>query len=444
MGRNESENKRFYRFMSNDQVQVQELIDYGCRPTAGVLAGTHQLIIGDSSSARLSSAVGRMLPTQQVGVLEDNRTKGVRFHVSLGVNAATGQLSGLFDLLLWHRAARREGRTSKAQGLPYEQRESYKWALSARHAYARARAADQVTFIFDSDADGYEVMAAVLALGKADLLVRACRDRLIEYQAQRLKLSQALAQQDWQLRRRVPIRALNHYSKTHGKRIKRTARKAQLQIRYLPIGLLPPTQHAQAPVRRQRPLYVVEALEHPDTVPPGEEPIHWRLFTTHVVHTDEQALWIITLYQKRWLIEQLFRVRKQQGLQLEDTQLGSVDAIHRQLVLALRASCQILQLTMARDQDQGQALSAVFTPEDLRVLHVLNAELQGKTLKQQNPHPPDQLSWGSWIIARLGGWSGYPSQRAPGPITFARGLERFGQAAFAMQLLWKNQNVSKP
>ena len=52
-------------------------------------------------------------------------------------------------------------------------------------------------------------------------------------------------------------------------------------------------------------------------------------------------------------------------------------------------------------------------------------KLEGKTEKQKNPHPVAQLSWASWIIARIGGWKGYKSESPPGPITMLRGLKRF-------------------
>src|SRR5271163_2335465 len=61
-------------------------------------------------------------------------------------------------------------------------------------------------------------------------------------------------------------------------------------------------------------------------------------------------------------------------------------------------------------------------------------EYQGKTEKQKNPHPRGTLAWAAWCIARLGGWNGYAKERPPGPITFARGLQRFHAIAEGYKL----------
>ena len=47
-----------------------------------------------------------------------------------------------------------------------------------------------------------------------------------------------------------------------------------------------------------------------------------------------------------------------------------------------------------------------------------------RTKLQTNPHSPRTLAWAAWIIARLGGWDGYPRTK-PGPITMANGLKTF-------------------
>ena len=55
----------------------------------------------------------------------------------------------------------------------------------------------------------------------------------------------------------------------------------------------------------------------------------------------------------------------------------------------------------------------------------LNQQLAGRTERQQNPYQQQALGYGAGLIARLGGWKGYQSQRPPGVIMIKRGLQRF-------------------
>ena len=85
-----------------------------------------------------------------------------------------------------------------------------------------------------------------------------------------------------------------------------------------------------------------------------------------------------------------------------------------------------MQLVLARVADSpGPPASRVFSQEQIEVLRALQKKLQGRTLKQQNPYPIDSLTWAGWTIARLGGWTGYQSDKSRGPITMRDGLERF-------------------
>ena len=61
---------------------------------------------------------------------------------------------------------------------------------------------------------------------------------------------------------------------------------------------------------------------------------------------------------------------------------------------------------------------------------------EGKTEKLKNRNNPATLKWASWIIARVGGWKGYASQRPPGPITFFKGLYNFN-------LLFEGWSIAK-
>ena len=153
--------------------------------------------------------------------------------------------------------------------------------------------------------------------------------------------------------------------------------------------------------------------------------MRWRLLTTHAVD-DVAAGWrIVDWYRLRWTIEQLFRLMKTQGLQLEDSQLASAEGLIKLAAIATKAAAITLQLVQARDGKNGEPAEIAFSEPEIVVLHSLNRQIEGKTALQKNPHNPRSLAWAAWIIGRLGGWDGYPSSKPPGPITLRRGLEYF-------------------
>jgi hypothetical protein len=90
---------------------------------------------------------------------------------------------------------------------------------------------------------------------------------------------------------------------------------------------------------------------------------------------------------------------------------------------ATKAACVDIQLTQGRDGTDQMPASNAFTEPEIDTLAALGRTLQGKTDRQQNPHPMHSLAWAAWIIARLGGWNCY--YKPPGPITFHRGMEYF-------------------
>ena len=95
--------------------------------------------------------------------------------------------------------------------------------------------------------------------------------------------------------------------------------------------------------------------------PKAAEPLHWRLLTTHAI-ADPAAAWeVVGWYQRRWVIEQLFRVMKSQGLQLEDSQLASAERLVKLAAAATKAACVDIQLTQGRDGTDHMPASNAFT-----------------------------------------------------------------------------------
>jgi hypothetical protein len=153
------------------------------------------------------------------------------------------------------------------------------------------------------------------------------------------------------------------------------------------------------------------------------EPLHWRPLTTHAI-ADAAAAWqIVGWYQLRWVIEQLFRVMKSQGLRLEDSQMATAERLVKLAAVAVKGACIDIQLTQERDGKHRLAGSTVFAEPEMDTIEALVPTLEGNTDRQKNPHPARSLARASWVIARLGGWNCY--YKPPGPITFRRGMERF-------------------
>ena len=172
-------------------------------------------------------------------------------------------------------------------------------------------------------------------------------------------------------------------------------------------------------------VYVVEVREHPSTLVNNEQPIHWRLITSHPIESLEKAKEIILWYTKRWLIEQIFRLLKKQGLDLTESLAHKYETLSRLAVVGLIAAVRALQMVTARDNPDNTPASIAFSKEEIKIMETLNSTLKGRTEIQKNPHPPKTLAITVWVIARLGGWKSYSkSERAPGPITFFNGLKR--------------------
>lgn len=372
--------------------------------------GRHILSISDTSEINLESHRGR-LKSEGLGVVGNNKDVGLFIHPTLAVDAENGFPLGLSNVQLWTRSPERPERDHAK--LPIEEKESYKWLASAelRQRCFQVGGARLVTHIGDREADIYEEWATVPDRYN-HVLVRVHQDRRLLGRTE--SLYTYLSAQPCEGTYTVDVIA----DSRHG----RTAREALLVVRWASVEIQRPDKLNREDYPPRIKLYGVEAKE---VFPPtGQEPIHWRLMTTHPVVAIEQALQVIKWYCWRWLIEQLFATLKFVGLDIEATQLESIKAIQRLTILALSVAVKTLQMVEGRDNLDVPA-SVAFSQEQQQCLPQIAPTLQGRTLKQQNHSPMASLPWATWLIARLGGWSGYRSGRPPGMPTLVHGLRRF-------------------
>lgn len=412
-----AESAQFYRFYGNEKVSIPELIKMNCEIKAD-LSATEVICISDSTSFNLSKRKGRIKDFDQLGVLQDNKTKGFHAHASIALDAKDGSIIGLTDVIYWHR----RGPNYKESKLSKTDKESHKWYLGASNSNRVLSNAKRLSFLFDREADDFSLFEHIQIELQRDFIIRAQHNREVIYQDKLIKLKQCLSECPVRTTYEVDLIALDHYSWTHGKRIKRVARKATLQVRYVKLKV-PPAWRVKS--KEVLELTAIQVKEVTENLPQGEAPLEWILWTTHNINEPQEAIQCVSFYLLRWTIEQLFRTLKKKGFQQESTELETIDAIVKQTTMAFNAATSVMQLVHARTAENTSPIEYVFDEQQQEVLQKVNERMEGKTEKQKNPFPSNQLNWAAWIIARLGGWKGYQSQKPPGPITMKRGLDKF-------------------
>lgn len=398
------EEMRFGRWLGNARVRLLEIERTLGEQIGWRVEGLHVLAIQDTSEVNYQAHAGR---TRGLGRVGNGLDRGLFVHPVLVVEADSGACLGLAGARVYHR---HQAKAADYRDLPIERKESMRWlrgALVAKRYLGRAR---QVTVVADRESDIYEEWER-LPSARFDLLTRACRDRGLADGGRLFAWSDGMA---------VAGRFAFELPARPGKR---SARMAQMELRFGAVTIKRPRHGSDPGAAPTLTLRLVDVREV--GAPVGEEPVHWRLLTTHQVEDAAKAMDIVQWYRRRWTIEQLFRTLKTQGLDLESSQVESADALARLAMLALIAATHILQLLGVRDGKLVRPLTDAFTDAEVTVLKTLQPRLEGRTAARKNPHPPDTLAWATWLIARLGGWDGYPGSPPPGPITIAHGHARF-------------------
>lgn len=402
----------YYRFLENRKVEKAVLIKSLQAHCAEQLTGRHVLAISDTSEVNLQSHAGRLKPEGQ-GVVGNNKDIGFFIHPTLAVDAVSGFPLGISNVQLWSREKERDSKAQRDyKHQPIEAKESYKWIAAATgSSECMAHSGlEQVTYIGDRESDIYEAWFQIPD-DNVHLLVRACKNRRLTGTS--AKLYEHLSNQ--------PVAGIDAVEIPADARLNRTARTAQMVIRLTPVNIKR-TKRLGNDYPEAASLYAVEAVEQDP--PAGEAAVHWRLLTTHCALTFEQARTVVQWYRWRWHIELLFAIIKDRGLQLEASQLESVAAIEKLGIITLSVAVQVLQLTLGRERQDLAADLVIDSPRQDCLEHIAPT-LEGRTKKLKNPHPEGSIAWTAWLIARLGGWSGYRSQRPPGFETLHRGLQQF-------------------
>jgi hypothetical protein len=411
---------QFTRFLRNPSVTAAEMAAHAAEVTAARVQERDVVVIQDTSEV---SVGGRRAKAQGYGPIgKGGALRGVLLHAMLAVDAATGGVIGLVDAQVSNRTGGRKvdpRRTRKTH-----EKESQRWIDATTRAAEVLTEAKSITGVSDRESDIYEHFVACPS--NMHLIVRACQNRKIVREKTRQSSSlyphiNGLPEAG---------RSIANIPAAPG----RKARVTQLAIRFSRVKLCKPRHGAARELPASIEVTVVDVRE--TSKPPDNDAIHWRLITTHEVANFDQARRIVDLYRMRWTIEEYFHTLKTAGFNIESADIGDPQVMIKFVAAATIAAVTVMQLVQARDGTTGQSLTDTFTPQDQPILEAISARLEGKTAKQKNPHPKGSLGYASWVLGRLGGWTGYYGK--PGPQVMRRGLEDFQRIKYGAHLGLQN------
>jgi hypothetical protein len=411
---------QFGRFLANRAVTTHEMLVTTGRLTSQRAAGRHVLAIMDTTDLRF--------PTHEAskrgfGRDANDTCPGLFLHPVLAVDAANAGVIGLVDCVVLNRTG---GKVSDHKKRAADDKESRRWLHGAEIASDCLTQAATITMVGDRESDIYDLFARRPA--NVHLLCRSAHPRATTTGDLLPDHCAGLAEAGRETIE-VPPKG------------KQKARQATAAVRFDTIELKRPVRAGTGDQARSVTLWVVDVSEVDP--PRGVEPLHWRLLTTHTVTTLAEARQIVAWYRMRWIIEQVFRSLKSHCLDIEASQMEQAVSFLKLAVVALIAAVRAMQLVLARDGTTGQTITDAVAPADLPALRQLNAALEGRTAKLKNPHDDGLLAWYAWIVARLGGWSGYTSSgyRPPGPKTMHHGLIQIDQILLGWHLANRSADV---
>jgi hypothetical protein len=416
--------KGAYRFFSNDKVTEEALMGDLIESCSREVEGRDVIAFCDTSSFNFDTHKGRIKDTEglgSIGSVNGKNPLGVLVHPILVHDQESGSTLGISYVKFMTRsneAKRPKSKRYETQGIPIEEKESYKWidpCLKSKEGGLST--AKGITFVGDRESDIMEVYDRLVD-NRTNVVIRVMHNRNVSTPDGRdEKLYTFMSGQEVKCLTQLEIRG--------GKRKKR---RAQVEIKFATCKLnWPEKQKVNYKVHPEG--IEVTAIEVKERVHEGykdEPPLIWRIITTKKVETIEQAREQIGIYAQRWRVEEFFKLLKSDGYDIESTELTTGKAIRKLILMLMKASIKVQKLKSARSGDTEMKTTEVFEEEEIECLKEVNKKVSGSTVKQQNPHDPQNLAWAVWIIARLGGWSEfYDASRPPGNKTLMWGLEKF-------------------
>jgi len=425
----ENEMMAAYRFFDNQKTGFGNVLQPHCDASSRRMAQEDVVIlVPDTTEVDLTR------PQQQVqgaGLLDGSRM-GAFLHLLHGLTP-DGTPLGTLWAQAWTREDVPEKKTSNRKRVPFEEKESFRWAEAFEAAREEAEATSQTQFVWvaDSEADIYEVLeAGCESAGTLDFVIRACQDRAIllneEEQEQksegaeildrlrkRVEAAEVLFTETKVIRGREPKMA----NEKRKRRQAKTSRCCDLEVRAVQVPLRPPWRFD----RKLQEITLNAVLVREVNPPEGEAAVEWLLITSLPIETEDQIRLVIQYYCVRWLIEVFFRTLKS-GCRVEERRFEKIDRLLTCLGVYLIVTWRTLYVCRLGREFPELDCEAVFEPAEWKSVYVL---VQKKPPPKKRPSLQEMVR----LVGQLGGYVNRNRPDEPGPQTVWLGMQRLHDMA---------------
>jgi Transposase DNA-binding len=407
----------YYRFLNNSAVGESVLIEEQKQRCGQLAAGKVVLCISDTTDVNFFSHANRLKSNSGLGYTAASK-KGIGFkgHLCLAIDAKSFLPYGVADLSLWHREERQNKDDKEVYRYPIKEKESYRWIQGCMNSNDTLKASAAVIHIQDREGDIYEQLMGLPQDDNVFYIIRSSHNRAIEGEGYLYdRLSEC-----------KPIGTYELLLSGEGNS-KQAKGIAEMEVKVLKTKLKRPRDKSAI---TKLPAYtneitLIETKQVNATN--NTAPICWRILTNCQIDTLADARQVVEWYTARWYVEELFKVIKKENFDIESSELETGWALRKLFSLLLDTAIKLFQFYIIREMEEGETLTSTssFTKDEFKCLEEIAVKMEGKTEKQKNPYQKNSNHWVIWILARLGGWKGFASQRKPGMTTLIIGLEKF-------------------
>ena len=396
-----SDLKGAYRLLNHPGV-TPEAIQFEHRQQTLTRCGEHSIVLCVQDTTELDFTTRSR--TRGLGMIGNGRGRGLVQHSALAVTTEGGVLGVLDQRFVVRCESRADEKRAAAAG---RWREAMLWGEAVErigHPPSNCR----LVVVADRAGDCFHAMHACVRMD-AGFLIRAVRDRHVEDHADKLR--------SWAAR--LPVQAtatvtVGRQAKPWGEVVK-TARTAEVEIRFGEVTLDPPARSAYPPLR----VWIVSARESSVPTADKAEPVDWLLVCSEPVPDQAAARRMLAWYSRRWVIEEWHRALKE-GCQMEASQLQEAPAIQNLAAVLGVVAARMLQLRDLAGDALREGHPQAEDPEALR--RTVPAVWIRVVARHRNLEPSTLTPRQFWrAIAQRGGFLARKGDGRPGWKTIWRG-----------------------